>query len=236
VQDISRFDQVGRARGTLPIGGKSISLADDAWWGTSRTAPGAPPSAAHRHHGLKRTTFAPFLFSWSVAQFPATRSMGFRERAPGNTVTSAANESFHSPKKMILLDARKNPTGNPLGCVRSGTDAQGGASRCISKNGEKREVHSSRFAPRWTQGRRLWRLPRLVSPAITKGEYYCEHDVWDLSDPAVVAEASSSADHLIEWTSGNDVGFGIMERLGPGYTNIRTFSISRLSEVWPTLI
>jgi hypothetical protein len=42
--------------------------------------------------------------------------------------------------------------------------------------------------------------------------------VWDLSDRAVLAEASTLSDHLIEWTAGNDVGFGIMEYgVGPGY-------------------
>ncbi len=50
------------------------------------------------------------------------------------------------------------------------------------------------------------------------GEYYCEHDVWDLNYPQVVAEASTLSDHLIEWHCGNDVGSGIMEYgVGSGY-------------------
>lgn len=32
VQDISRFDQVGRVHGTLEVGGKKIALDDENWW------------------------------------------------------------------------------------------------------------------------------------------------------------------------------------------------------------
>jgi hypothetical protein len=51
-----------------------------------------------------------------------------------------------------------------------------------------------------------------------RGEYYSEHEVWDLSDPAILREASTLSDHLIEWRCGDEIGFGIMEYgVGPGY-------------------
>ncbi len=69
------------------------------------------------------------------------------------------------------------------------------------KNGETREVSFVTHPPRWHLkgggygGYRGW------YHGDSKGEYYAEHDVWDLSDPAVLAEASTLSDHLIEWRS-----------------------------------
>ena len=86
------------------------------------------------------------------------------------------------------------------------------------RNGETREVSFVTHPPRWHLkgggygGYRGW------YHGDNKGEYHAEHEVWDLSDPAVLAEASTLSDHLIEWRSGNDVGYGIMEYgVGPGY-------------------
>jgi len=69
------------------------------------------------------------------------------------------------------------------------------------KNGEQREVSFVTHPPRWHLkgggygGYRGW------YHGDHKGEYYCQHDVWDLSDPAVLAEASTLSDHLIEVAS-----------------------------------
>jgi hypothetical protein len=94
----------------------------------------------------------------------------------------------------------------------------GGDIRLFFKNGQEREISFVALAPRWHLkgggygGYRGW------YHGDNKGLYYCEHDVWDLSDPIVLAEASTLSDHLIEWRCGNDVGYGIMEYgVGPGY-------------------
>ncbi len=83
VQDIARFDQVGRARGTLQFGGKTISLTEDAVVGASRSLMGHAPSAAHRH---SRTRSAPpsrrFCSVGRSCNSPATRCIGASSNAP----------------------------------------------------------------------------------------------------------------------------------------------------------
>jgi hypothetical protein len=95
---------------------------------------------------------------------------------------------------------------------------KGGDIQLHFDNGQTRQVSFVTHAPRWHLkgggygGYRGW------YHGDNKGAYYFEHDVWDLSDPKVLAEASTLSDHLIEWRCGDDVGFGIMEYgVGPGY-------------------
>ena len=65
---------------------------------------------------------------------------------------------------------------------------------------------------------RYSRAPECECRTHSRGEYYQEHEVWDLSDPDVLREASTLSDHLIEWQCGDEIGYGIMEYgVGPGY-------------------
>ena len=69
VQDISRFDQAGRARGVLQVDGATITLDEQHWWSHRDRSWGTRRPLRTEASDTKRTTFAPFLFSWSVAQF-----------------------------------------------------------------------------------------------------------------------------------------------------------------------
>ena len=220
VQDISRFDQAGRARGALRIPGKTVSLGEDAWWGHRDRSWGTRRPLRTDASDTKRTTFAPFLFSWSVAQFPHyALHWRFVERA-------AAKYSYFSGEMARPLGEKSDPgwrlekTEQDFRWDASGPvqTLKGGDIELTFKNGERRQVSFVTHPPRWHLkgggygGYRGW------YHGDNKGEYYCEHDVWDLSDPAVLAEASTLSDHLIEWRCGGDVGFGIMEYgVGPGY-------------------
>jgi hypothetical protein len=69
--------------------------------------------------------------------------------------------------------------------------------------------------------------------ATTRVLTICEHDIWDLSDARVMAEASTLSDHLIEWRCKNEIGYGIMEYgVGPGYYKYKEVqcSISPVSD------
>ena len=95
---------------------------------------------------------------------------------------------------------------------------KGGDVQLFFKNGESRQVSFVTHPARWHLkgggygGYRGW------YHGDQKGDYHAEHDVWDLSDPKVLAEASTLSDHLIEWRCGDDIGYGIMEYgVGPGY-------------------
>ncbi|MGH8014488.1 MAG: hypothetical protein ACREQ4_18520, partial [Candidatus Binataceae bacterium] len=220
VQDISRFDQVGRVRGNLQFGGKTFALSEDRWWAHRDRSWGTRRALRTDASDSKRTTFAPFLFSWSVAQFPDyALHWRFVERGAGKY-------SHLSGEKVAPFGATPDP-----GWLLESTeqefrwDATGAVQTLVGgdvllhfKNGEKREVSFVTHPPRWHLkgggygGYRGW------YHGDNKGAFHCEYEVWDLNDPAVLAEASTLSDHLIEWRCGNDIGFGIMEYgVGPGY-------------------
>ena len=220
VQDISRFDQVGRMRGLLEVAGKKLELTEDAWWTHRDRSWGTRRPLRTDASDLKRTTFAPFLFSWSAAQFrDYTLHWRFVERGPGKY-------SYLSGEKVAPFGSKPDPgwllerTEQDFRWDASGPvqTLKGGDIQLFFKNGERRKVSFVTHPPRWHLkgggygGYRGW------YHGDNKGEYYFEHDVWDLSDRNVLAEASTLSDHLIEWRCGNDIGFGIMEYgVGPGY-------------------
>lgn len=220
VQDISRFDQVGRVRGVLEVAGKKIELSEENWWAHRDRSWGTRRALRTDASDSKRTTFAPFLFSWSVAQFPDyALHWRFVERGPnkysylsGEKVWpfgDKGDDGWHVEKteQKFRWDAS-----GPVQTLK------GGDIRLHFKNGNQRDVSFVTHPARWHLkgggygGYRGW------YHGDSKGEYHFEHDVWDLNDPKVLADASTLSDHLIEWRCGNDIGFGIMEYgVGPGY-------------------
>ena len=220
VQDISRFDQVGRVSGVLEVAGRRFDLSEDAWWGHRDRSWGTRRPLRTDASDFQRTRFAPFLFSWSAAQF-ADHALHWRfvERGP-------SRYSYISGEKAAPIGESADPgwrldrTEQEFRWDASGPvqTLVGGDIRLIFKNGRTRELSFVTHRPRWHLkgggygGYRGWHHGDL------KGEYHFEHDVWDLNDPAVVVEAGTLSDHLIEWRSGGEVGFGIMEYgVGPGY-------------------
>ena len=219
-QDILRFDQVGRARGRLQFGGKTVELNQQEWWGHRDRSWGTRRPLRTDKSISQRTTFAPFLFSWSVAQFrDYALHWRFVERAAGKY-------SYFSGELVRPFGAETDPgwsldrTEQDFRWDGSGPVQvlKGGEIDLFFKNGERRHVSFATHPPRWHLkgggygGYRGW------NHGDYKGEYHSEHEVWDLSDRAVLAEASTLSDHLIEWRCGDDVGFGIMEYgVGPGY-------------------
>jgi hypothetical protein len=220
VQDISRFDQAGRAQGILQIDGTTIALDQESWWGHRDRSWGTRRALRTDASDTKRTTFAPFLFSWSVAQFREyALHWRFVER-------SAGKYSYFSGEKVSPFGRSRDPgwlldrteqefRWDPSGPVQT---LKGGDILLCFKNGEQRQVSFATHPPRWHLkgggygGYRGW------YHGDNKGEYYCEHEVWDLDDLTTRAEASTLSDHLIEWRCGDDTGFGIMEYgVGPGY-------------------
>jgi hypothetical protein len=220
VQDIARFDQVGRARGTLQIPGKTVALTEDTWWGHRDRSWGTRRPLRTEATDTRRTTFAPFLFSWSVAQFrDYALHWRFVERKAGRysyfTGELARPFGQKSEAGWMLEKTQQEFRWDASGPVQT---LKGGDIELLFENGERRQVSFVTHPPRWHLkgggygGYRGWHH------GDNKGQYYCEHEVWDLHDPAVLREASTLSDHLIEWRCGDDTGFGIMEYgVGSGY-------------------
>jgi hypothetical protein len=220
VQDIKRFDQVGRARGRIQLPGKTIELSTDSGWGHRDRSWGTRRALRTDSSDTTKTTFAPFLFSWSVAQFnDYALHWRFVERGPNKYSYLSGEKAYPFGKPADpgwLLDRTEQEfRWDGSGPVQT---LKGGDIQLYFKNGETRQVSFVTHEARWHLkgggygGHHGW------YHGDSKGDYYAEHDVWDLSDPKVLAVASTLSDHLIEWHCGNDVGFGIMEYgVGPGY-------------------
>jgi hypothetical protein len=220
VQDISRFDQLGRARGNLAIPGKQVVLTEDKWWGHRDRSWGTRRPLRTDMTDKNRTTFAPFLFSWSVAQFPEYGlHWRFVERKEGRysyfTGELARPLGEKTDPGWTLNRTRQEFRWNASAPVQT---LEGGEIELTFDNGETRIVSFVTHPARWHLkgggygGYRGW------NHGDYKGQYHCEHEVWDLNDPTVLREASTLSDHLIEWHCGDDTGFGIMEYgVGAGY-------------------
>ncbi|MGD0291151.1 MAG: hypothetical protein ABSC63_16025 [Candidatus Binataceae bacterium] len=220
VQDISRFDQAGRARGVLSIPGKRVTLNENDWWGHRDRSWGTRRPLRTDISDKQRTTFAPFLFSWSVAQFrDFTLHWRFVERGAGHYSYFSGElvRPFDQPADpgFILEKTQQDFRWDAAGPVQT---LRGGDIELFFKNGERRQVSFVTHPARWHLkgggygGYRGW------YHGDSRGQYYSEHEVWDLSDPVVLREASTLSDHLIEWRCGDEIGFGIMEYgVGPGY-------------------
>jgi hypothetical protein len=220
VQDIHRFDQAGRARGSLTIPGCTFTLDEATWWGHRDRSWGTRRALRTETTDASRTRLAPFLFSWSIAQFlDYALHWRFDERAEGR-YSYFTGELVRPVGQAVepgwrLAKTRQDFRWDGSGPVQT---LLGGDIELTFDNGERRDVTFVTHPPRWHLkgggygGYRGWHH------GDDKGPYYVEHDVWDLADPAVLREASTLSDHLIEWRSGNDVGFGIMEYgVGAGY-------------------
>jgi hypothetical protein len=220
VQDIARFDQAGRASGTLEVDGKTMVLEENSWWAHRDRSWGTRRPLRTDISDAARTVFAPFLFSWSVAQFREyALHWRFVERGPGKY-------SYLSGERVVPFGTKTDPgwrlakteqefQWDSQGPVQTLT---GGHIRLFFRNGADHKLSFVTLPPRWHLkgggygGYRGW------YHGDDKGEYYCEYDVWDLSNPEVLAEASTLSDHLIEWHCADDVGYGIMEYgVGAGY-------------------
>jgi hypothetical protein len=126
----------------LQFGGKRISLTDDAWWGHRDRSWGTRRPLRTDTTDSKRTSFAPFLFSWSVAQFPGyALHWRFVERAAGKY-------SYFSGERVVPYSGKNDPgwllekTEQEFRWDASGPvqTLKGGDITLHFKNGETRQV------------------------------------------------------------------------------------------------
>jgi hypothetical protein len=220
VQHMARFDQAGRARGTLHLPGKTFAVQEDSWWAHRDRSWGVRRPLRTEEADSSRTVFAPFLFSWSVAQFKdSALHWRFVERQKGrySYLTGELVKPFgERPDPGFLLEETQQEffwdASGPIQTLK------GGNIELRFENGEERQVSFTTFSPRWHLKGGLYGGYRGWHHGDYKGKYYFEHDVWDLSDREVLREASTLSDHLIEWRCGDEVGYGVMEYgVGPGY-------------------
>ncbi len=151
VQDISRFDQVGRARGHLQIPGESVTMTESNWWGHRDRSWGTRRPLRTDSAASQQTTFAPFLFSWSVAQFSNyALHWRFVERKAGRysylTGEVARPLEQKTEPGWMLESTEQEFRWDPAAVVQT---LKGGEIDLFFENGEKRHVSFVTHPPRW---------------------------------------------------------------------------------------
>jgi hypothetical protein len=226
VHDIDRYAQMGRASGTLRVAGEEIRLSKETWWAQrdhswgnrpfiGNDTPKMPPGPAPR----------PTFFNWCPAQFEGYGLFWYlMENAPGryDYLSGARCPALGSADAEDRLAGIEHDfrwaSGAPVLTLE-------GADLTLSfESGEKRQVSIEALPARYFLRAGLYGGYRGWAHGNYRGDYYFEHDTWDLSDPAVLKEAGVFGDHVARFRCGNDVGYGIIEYgVTPGYPKYREF-------------
>ena len=220
VQHINRFDQVGRAAGWLEVAGRRFDLTPDRFWTHRDRSWGQRRSLRTDPVAGAATRFAPFLFSWSAAQFP---EFAFHWRFVHR---EGQRYSYLSGEKAVPTGADPLEGRHLVGVTpRYRWDGSGVVQTLLGgeitlhwADDTSDEVSFETLAPRWHLKGGGYGGYRGFLHGAFQGPLHIEHDVWDLGDQAVLAEASTLSDHLIRFESGGHIGWGIMEYgVGAGY-------------------
>ncbi|MBX3595039.1 hypothetical protein [Sphingomonas sp.] len=206
--DLSRYVQTGRIEGQLTIGGETMTLEPDRWWGVRdhswgirpmAPVPGDPPQVSVRWNFL---AFCPIQFpdfSLHIYLFESqpgrpTHLTATILRPPG---AAERDDEIRSVAHDFIWEE-----GAPTPSLRGGSlriEFYNDTCWTIDLEACPGRAYLSGGGYGTIQGQ--WR-----------GESHIEHDVYDLTDPSRLrAWASHSSDHLIEARCGDQRGFGIIE-------------------------
>lgn len=207
--DLVRYVQTGQLGGRISIGGETIDVTPDRWWGVRdhswgvrpmSAAPGEPPVASAAWNFL---AFCPIRFpsfSLHIYLFEAqpgrpTHLTATIMRPPGGDEDDDIQSVEHD------FQWRENAPIQTL---------EGGTLRIGFFSGRTLEIDVRACAGRaflagggygFFQGK--WMAPS-----------HLEHDIFDLTDAARLRDYNAHAsDHLIEARCGDEVGYGIIEYL-----------------------
>lgn len=212
-ENLARAQQLGRYSGWLKVAGQRFEIEPAQWcgqrdhsWGIRaemRTDPTRPPLSF----------YPPLFYTWTTVQF---ENYGlhwfFNERAPGNIIYMTGEEVLRpgeKPNRGRLLQAIAHDVkwaDDPHGQTVESAEFE-----LTFADGSARRVQIRTLPGRYFLkgggygGLNGWAF------GDDKGVFYQEHDVWDLSDPAIRKIARTIADHVIEIRDGDQVGYGIME-------------------------
>lgn len=217
--DAIRYVQHGRASGSITVGGESIALAEDRWWGERDHSWGTRPlpRAAGQPPG-ERPEWRMLLFA--PLQLPDFGlHVYLQESAPGRPVHLSAGltprlGSGREFEPIVAVDhdltweqgaAAPTLVGGTLALTLHGGERLEFGIRALPGRAHLRGGGYEGWNG-WMQGH--WR-----------GDLTAEHDVWDLTDAAEFYRyAKAGSDHLVEVTHDGRTGYGVMEYMVlPGY-------------------
>jgi hypothetical protein len=166
------------------------------------------------------TFYPPFFYCWTTAQFKGRGlHLFFKERAPGDLIyisgeeVLAVGERSRTTRRLTHISHDVTWAKDPLGQTleRAEFDSQFSDGTC-------RKVKVRALPARYYLKGGLYGGLRGWSHGDDKGKFHSEHDVWNLADAETRQLVRTLADHVIEVTDGDEVGYGIIEYgVGKGY-------------------
>jgi hypothetical protein len=219
-EHMARAQQLGAYRGWIDIDGKRRTIAPTHWLGQRDHSWGIRAEMRTDESNPPLTLYPPFFYCWTTAQF-AGRGLHlfFKERAPGDAIYISGEEVVTVGDRLkaarrlesIAHDVvwAKDPDGQTL---------ESAVFDATFSDGTKRTIKVRTLPARYFLKGGLYGGLRGWSHGDDKGKLYTEHEAWTLSDPAIRRLVRTLADHVIEVTDGDEVGYGIIEYgVGRGY-------------------
>lgn len=212
-EDMVRISQFGRWSGWFTINGKRYEVAPQTWWGqrdhswgirsAMLTDEAAPPVQKHSN----------FFWTWSMFQFEDMGiSVFLKEREPGKPHYLSASEFVRAADGSVTHREATGAThelewaDDPLGQT-----IVAGSFTLAFAEGPPRTVRMEGQQARYYLKGGLYGGFNGWNHGDNKGEYHCEHDVWDLDDAATRAKARTLGDHVVRATCDGRTGIGISE-------------------------
>ena len=214
VEDLNRYSQLGRARGTLTLpGGKTLTLDPTKWLGQRDHSWGIRSELRTEEGDPHKTYLPPYCYSWVAVQFP---SFGlhcfFNERTPGNfiyisgEILKPLGEKADKGLRLVSVEHHLTWAKETI----NQTLEQGDLTLKLA-NGDSKAVHLRTLPARYYLRSGMYGAWKGWYHGDYKGPYYCEHDIWDLSDQEFMKRVGTFGDHVIECRMDGEVGYGIVE-------------------------
>jgi hypothetical protein len=211
VMDYTRLTQTGRWSGELTVGGERHAVEQATWWGGRDHSWGIRPIGEPERGGAPaRDGNMGFFWNWSPVQFSDHSIMyTISENHDGSRWHEAGARLFG-------IDANKSP--EPLGIVRHDLKLKPGTrifdgGTVVLREPDGRET-SLLFEPLsllgmagagYAYGEGMWRHAQYHGPLAVDGE------VWDVTDPVVVAKIAPQNETVCRVTENGKTGYGIFE-------------------------
>lgn len=211
VMDYTRLTQTGRWSGELNIDGQRHAVEPATWWGGRDHSWGIRPIGDPDRSGAPpRDGTRGFFWNWAPLQFDDHTIMyTISENDDGTRWHEAA-------ARLFPYDSSKET--ETLGIVRhnlrlkSGTrNFNGGSVVLRDPDGSETTLELEPLSllhmagAGYAYGGDLWRHAQYHGPLAVDGE------VWDITDPAVIAKVAGQNETVCRVKRGNQIGYGIFE-------------------------
>ena len=211
-EDLTRMSQFARWEGWFEVAGERHEVTPDTWWGqrdhswgvrsVMRTDLANPPVQKH----------SKFFWMWCMYQFETFGICLFtKEHSSGSSLYLSGTESprlQHNGRARHIVGFSHDLTWaeDPLG-----QSIASGELEFVFDHGPPRTVRIEMMPGRYYLKGGLYGGLNGWNHGDDRGDFYCEHDQWDLRDPATRERARTLGDHVTRATCDGMTGWGISE-------------------------